>query len=303
MELKGRVERHGRISNRNVSSGLSAVTFMTEAHSLQWSTQLTLSSPGVWREFSPSAAACPEPGPSRTVVFCCCQHLCVLNTGIMATQGQWGMDFRQIVTVLSNCLLLASWWHTTGAIQQLPNSSRSSKSVSHKHDHTLLHTNVQEKTVSNFLRLNKIFLFHFWVLFMLVCVYTLILMAKRRQSEKNTLSVLRNIEFLKYIKKIIWIPQNFGEFWGSWGNFVVFNSMLGAFTSLYWAQLKLWTALTRKRFLKKDRDRSRPRPASCFTEWCVWLLFEAPFERETVMVCAGVYKPLNLSALRFDLRS
>lgn len=175
--------------------------FMTEAHSLQWSTQLTLSSPGAWREFSPSAAVCPEPGPSRTVVFCCCQHLCVLNAGIMATRGQWGMDFRQIVTVLSNCLFLASWWHTTGAIQQLPNSSRSSKSVSHKHDHALLHTNVQEKIVSNFLRLNKIFLFHFWVLFMLVCVYTLILMAKRRQSEKNTLSVLRNIEFLKYIKK------------------------------------------------------------------------------------------------------
>lgn len=41
---------------------------------------------------------------------------------------------------------------------------------SHKHNQALLRTNIEQKTVSDFLKLNKIFLFHFWVLFDL-CIY------------------------------------------------------------------------------------------------------------------------------------
>lgn len=127
VELKGTAEWHGRISNRNIYSGLSAVKFVIQVHSLQWCTWLTLSSPGTQREFSPSSAVCSEPGPSRTVAFCRHQHLRGLNAWIMTTRAHQGMDFRQAVDLQSRCLFLASWWNTTSAIQQLPNKIRNSK--------------------------------------------------------------------------------------------------------------------------------------------------------------------------------
>lgn len=121
----------------NDAAGLKQKCFfgVISNHVCDRSTQLavilqpTFSSPGVQREFGLSSAACPKPGPSRAVAFCYCQHLCGLNARIMTRQAQQGMEVRQTVDLQSKCLFLAGWWHTTGAIRQLPNSRRK-KSVS-----------------------------------------------------------------------------------------------------------------------------------------------------------------------------
>lgn len=165
VELKGTVEWHGRISNRNISSGLIAVMFVIQVHSLQWCTWLTLSSPGTQREFSPSSAVCSEPGPSRTVAFCCHQHLCGLMHGSWLQGRTKGWISGRLLTCSPDAFSLLAGGTQLVPFSNCPTRSETLRNLSpynHKCDQALLHVNIQQKRVSGFLRLNKIFLFHLW---------------------------------------------------------------------------------------------------------------------------------------------